>query len=514
MRFPRSSGILLHPTSLASRHGIGDLGREAYEFLDFLESAGQTIWQVLPLGPTGYGDSPYQCFSAFAGNPLLISLDRLVDQGLLSASDLRNVSLAAGNIDFPAVQLLKLGLLRKAASAFAGHATPAQQSALAAFRERHRLWLDDFALFMALKERHGMIAWPFWQTKLRDREPVEMERVRLDCSEAVFAHTFFQFVFFEQWDALHADARRRGIRIMGDIPIYAAGDSSDVWARRALWQLREDGQPAQMAGVPPDYFSATGQLWGNPIYRWDLHALENYAWWVARFRGTFEMVDMVRVDHFRGFQAYWQVPFGEPTAMNGSWIPGPGADLFEAVERVLGPLPIVAENLGVITPAVEEIRRRFRFPGMAILQFAFGRDPQAPDFKPHNYPREIVAYSGTHDNDTTAGWWTSSGAGDSTRSAKDIAEERAFALSYLGADGSEIHWSFIRALMASVADTVIFPAQDLLGLGSSARMNMPSTLGRNWKFRLAPNALSPQIAERLHEFARNYDRLPPAARTS
>ena len=482
MRFPRSSGLLLHPTSLAGGHGIGDLGPAAHEFLDFLTAAGQSLWQVLPIGPTGYGDSPYQTFSAFAGNPLLISLGE-PGPG------------PEGDVDFEEVLAHKWPLLRKAALRFRG-------------RKLSAPWLKDYTLFMALKEAHGMRAWPEWPAELRDREPAALERARRELREDIEVHEALQSLFFEQWNSLRDACHRRGVRLMGDIPIYAAGDSSDVWVHRDYWQVRPDGNPEWMAGVPPDYFSATGQLWGNPIYRWDRHARDSYSWWVERFRATFELFDMVRIDHFRGFQAYWQVPWGETTAMHGEWIPGPGAGLFEAVEEELGELPVLAENLGVITPEVEAIRKRFGFPGMAILQFAFGNDPQAPDFKPHNYPREIVAYSGTHDNDTTVGWWTSAGAGDSTRTAAEVAAERAFTLEYLGVDGSEIQWSFLRALMASVADTVIFPVQDVLGLGSEARMNTPATLGRNWKWRMKPGALTPAHAERLRKMASAYDRLP------
>jgi 4-alpha-glucanotransferase len=488
--FPRSSGILLHPTSLDSLYGIGDLGPAAYRFLDFLESAGQTLWQVLPLGPTGYGDSPYQCFSAFAGNPLLISLDNLKEQGLLSEADLENAQMEPGAlVDYPRVTERKMAALRKAAGAFGGSGD------FEKFQERQKHWLGDFARFMALKEQFGMAAWPSWPA---GEHEADATRVRV--------HTFLQFAFFEQWCALKDEANRRGIRLMGDIPIYASGDSSDVWAQPGLWKLQADGQPSLMAGVPPDYFSATGQLWGNPIYDWEAHAAQGYAWWIARFRATFEMFDLVRVDHFRGFQAYFQVPFGEPTAVNGEWVKGPGAELFEALQKALGRLPIVAENLGVITPEVEAIREQFGFPGMSILQFAFGKDPQAPTFRPHNYPREVVAYTGTHDNDTTMGWWTSETGVDSTRSAEDIAEEREFARAYLDTDGREMNWAFIRALMASVADTVVFPVQDLLGLGKEARMNTPATLGGNWRWRLLPGQLAPEIAGRLWKYADCYER--------
>jgi 4-alpha-glucanotransferase len=484
MLFPRSSGILLHPTSLPGPYGIGDLGPAAYEFLDFLEAAGQKLWQVLPLGPTGYGDSPYQTFSAFAGNPLLISLDVLADEGLLDSADLLAARLPpASSVDFPAVIAAKWRALNQAALRF--RPTPEFE----AFEERQKSWLPGFTRFMALKERFAMAPWYDWPQPPQVADPAR-----------VAAHAFFQYAFFSQWTKLRNEAKRRGIRLMGDIPIYAAGDSADVWAQPHLWQL------LQMAGVPPDYFSATGQLWGNPIYDWAAHAATGYAWWIDRLRFGFEAFDLIRLDHFRGFQAYWQVPHGELTAQNGHWVTGPGAALFEAAERALGPLPLVAENLGVITPEVEAIRHRFGFPGMAILQFAFGTDEQALSFRPHNYPRELVAYSGTHDNDTTVGWWTSSGAAASTRSEEEVGKERALALEYLGVDGREIHWSFIRALMASVANTVIFPMQDVLGLGSDARMNTPSTMGGNWKFRLLPGQISGDAAARLREFAVNDQR--------
>jgi len=496
----------LHPTSLPGGHGIGDLGPTAFEFLDFLSSAGQTLWQVLPLGPTGYEDSPYQTFSAFAGNPILISLELLAGQGLLRASEVRDLPQPPGNVVYAEVLQRKLPLLRKAAQAFAHQASGAQKSALEQFRTRAGYWIEDYSLFMALKETHGMQSWTTWPQPLRDRQAEALAEARKRYAAQCEAHTVMQHLFFEQWSALRQACHDRGVRLMGDIPIYAAGDSADVWAKRQYWLTRDDGNPEFMAGVPPDYFSATGQLWGNPIYRWDAHQRDGYAWWIERFRATLQMVDMVRVDHFRGFQAYWQVPWGESTAMKGEWVPGPGASIFEAVEKALGELPILAENLGVITPEVEAIRHRFGLPGMAILQFAFGKDPQAPDFKPHNYPREVVAYSGTHDNDTTVGWWTSTGQGDSTRTAQDIADERAFTLEYLGVDGHEIHWSFIRTLLGSVADTVIFPVQDVLGLGSEARMNMPSTVGRNWKWRMLPGALTHTHAERLRRMVNVYDR--------
>jgi 4-alpha-glucanotransferase len=498
MRFPRSSGILLHPTSLPGRYGIGDLGAEARCFVDFLAAAGLRLWQVLPLGPTGYGDSPYQCFSARAGNPLLISLQRLVEQGWLDASSLASApAFPEDQVDFARLIPWKTAVLESAAR---------KRSGYEAFCEANRHWLDDFALFMALKAAHHGVAWTHWEPGARDRDPKALAQWRERLAEPVAAQKLLQFVFFEQWSELREYARARKVRIMGDLPIYVAHDSADVWANRRYFRLDAQGNPTVVSGVPPDYFSQTGQLWGNPIYRWDVLANDGYRWWLDRFRAAFEMVDMIRLDHFRGFEAYWEVPASEPTAVNGRWIKGPGAALFRAAQATLGELPLVAENLGVITPEVEAIRHEFGFPGMSILQFAFGNDAQAPTFRPHNYPREVVAYSGTHDSDTTVGWWSSQGRGESTRSDDDIRRERDFAMRYLNTDGRQIHWVFIRALLASVADTVLFPLQDVLGLGTEARMNQPATLGGNWRWRYRAGALKPELAERLRELAELYER--------
>ncbi len=502
MKFPRSSGILLHPSSLASRHGIGDLGGEARRFVDFLAAAGQKLWQVLPLGPTGYGESPYQCYSAWAGNPLLISLDRLVEQGWLDASALQGApDFPDGEVDFERLVPWKTRWLESAAQQVE-RAGPGFE----AFSEANQHWLNDFALFAALKQHHNLVAWTQWEPGARDRDPAALAKWRERLAAPIAAQKFLQFVFFEQWRELREYARERGVRIMGDLPIYVAHDSADVWAHRRYFHLDAQGNPTVVSGVPPDYFSATGQLWGNPIYRWDVLAEDGYRWWLDRFRATFEMVDMIRLDHFRGFEAYWEVPATESTAVNGRWVKGPGADLFRAAKAEMGELPLVAENLGVITPEVEAIREEFGFPGMAVLQFAFGTDPQSPTFRPHNYPREVVAYTGTHDNDTTAGWWKSKGSGDSTRSEEDIRRERDFALRYLNTDGREINWTFIHALEASVANTVLIPMQDVLGLGSEARMNQPATLGGNWRWRYCPGAMKPEYAKRLREMTELYDR--------
>ena len=506
MSFPRSSGILLHPTSLPGQYGIGELGPEAHRFADFLREAGQRIWQVLPLGPTGYSDSPYQCFSAFAGNPLLISFDILLERGYLDARQLNmRPEFPASQTDFGAVIAWKIPLLREAFKAFQSGA-PSEREAFSAFCKRHASWLDEFALFMALKEIHHNVAWTEWDRDLATREPVALERARRELHDEIECNKFIQFEFERQWRDLKAHCARNDIRIMGDVPIYVAMDSADVWANRDLFELDEAGRPKVVSGVPPDYFSATGQLWGNPIYRWQTHAETGYAWWIARLRRSLEMLDMIRLDHFRGFEAYYEIPGGEKTAVNGAWVKGPGASLFEALEGALGKLPIVAENLGVITPEVEALRTRFGFPGMAILQFAFGKDPQGPDFKPHNYPHHLVAYTGTHDNDTVVGWWTSAAGAGSVRTATDVAEELDYARRYLNTDGREINWVMIRTLLASVADTVLFPLQDVLGIGSEGRMNLPGTSSGNWRWRFTERALTPAISLRLKQWVETYER--------
>ena len=507
MRLPRSSGILLHPTSLAGPFGIGDLGVEARRFVQFLADARQTVWQVLPLGPTGFGDSPYQCFSALAGNPLLISPQRLAERGWLDQSALAGApEFPTSKVEFERVIPWKTALLESAAGCFLHSASPAEQARFHSFCDLNQDWLDDFALFMALKQRHGYTVWSQWEPAIRRRDPAALASWRETLVEPIAIHKFLQFAFFSQWQDLRDYARSHRIRLMGDLPIYVAHDSADVWVNPQYFELDADGNPTVVAGVPPDYFSATGQLWGNPIYRWPALAQDGYRWWLRRFRAAFDQVDLVRLDHFRGFQAYWEVPAGEPTAVHGRWVNGPGGELFRVAREALGELPLVAENLGVITPEVEAIRHEFAFPGMSILQFAFGNDPQAATFRPHNFTREVVAYTGTHDCDTTVGWWTSQGRGESTRTAEDIRREREFARAYLTTDGSEIHWAFIRTLMASVADTVLIPLQDVLGLGSEARMNQPATIGGNWRWRYKPEMLAPPLAKRLAELTRIYER--------
>jgi 4-alpha-glucanotransferase len=509
MAFRRSSGVLLHPTSLPGGYGIGDLGPAALDFVDLLAAGKQRVWQVLPLGPTGYGDSPYQCFSAFAGNPLLVSLDRLIDDGLLTAADAAaGLSPPTSTVDFPAVIAHREALWPRVLERFDASAVSPMHERFERFRLSQANWLNDYALFMAVKSAHGQKPWTLWARDIAHREPDAIARWTERCAREIRQHQLTQFLFFEHWQHVRDACHARSIQIMGDLPIFVAHDSADVWSRQELFRLDPDGNPEVVAGVPPDYFSATGQLWGNPHYRWDELARTGYAWWIERFRALLTMVDAIRIDHFRGFEASWQVAGGSTTAVNGEWVKGPGAALFEAVRSALKleQLPFVAENLGVITPAVESLRRQFDWPGMAILQFAFGTDPQAPDFRPHNYQRNLVVYTGTHDNDTTVGWWTGE-AGHSTRSNEDIREERDYVSRYLALDGQSVQWAFIRAVMASVANTAIVPVQDLLGLGSDARMNRPGVASGNWRWRLTPEQLTRDVMERLGDLAETFERV-------
>lgn len=507
MIFPRCSGILLHVTSLPGGYGIGDLGSSAHEFVEFLAEAGQKIWQVLPLSPTGYGDSPYQCFSAFAGNPLLVDLKGLQEQGLLSPHDFVNApDLPEDHVEFGRVIAFKYGLLRKAAQNFFSDANRADRGAFDVFCKNHTHWLDDYALFMAYKAVYKEVAWVHWDAAMRQHNPVALKEWQEKLSSEIEIHKFAQFEFFRQWEKLRDHCRRCGISIMGDIPIYVAHDSADVWAHPELFRLDEQSRPIAVAGVPPDYFSATGQLWGNPLYRWDVSAASGHRWWIERVRASLRLFDLVRLDHFRGFEAYWEIPANALTAAEGRWVKGPGAEFFSTLQAELKELPFIAENLGVITPEVENLRKQFGFPGMSLLQFAFGNDPQGPSFRPHNYFRELVAYTGGHDNDTTVGWWSSSGVGESTRTAEDIRKERDFTRAYLGFQNEPVNWVFIRTVLASVADLAIIPLQDVLGLGSEARMNLPGTVSGNWKWRYKSGALTPAIREQLKTLAALYDR--------
>jgi 4-alpha-glucanotransferase len=508
VKFPRCSGILLHLTSLPGPFGIGDLGPCACEFADFLFAAGQKLWQVLPLNPTGYGDSPYQCFSAFAGNPMLLSLERLREHGLLQKSDLDLAPVfPKDSVDYGPVIAFRMAALRRAAQVFFADGSRADRAAFDRFCESASPSLDDYALFMACKDAHQGTMWTSWDTQIRSRDAQAVSEWSRKLAPELKAYKFWQFEFFQQWEHLKSYCQQRGIRFMGDIPIYVAHDSADVWAHPDLFYLDDLGLPTVVSGVPPDYFSATGQLWGNPIYRWDFLAANGYQWWIERFRAALALFDMVRLDHFRGFESYWEVPAKETTATHGRWVKGPGENLLSVLQNVFGGLPIVAENLGVITPQVEQLRQQFGLPGMSLLQFAFGTDPQGPSFRPHNYSHDLVAYTGGHDNDTTVGWWSSSGAGDSTRTPEDVRKEREFARAYLNFnDDSEINWVMIRAVLASVADVAIVPLQDVLGLGTAARMNLPGKISGNWKWRYRPGALSAELSQRLRCLVTLYDR--------
>lgn len=503
----RASGILLHPTSLPGRFGIGDLGQAAYDFVNFLEATGQSLWQVLPLGPTGYGDSPYQCFSAFAGNPVLVSLEELVGDGWLSESDLLGApQFGDGLVAYGPVIEFKTALLERAHNNFVAKASAEAKADYLRFTERAGWWLDDYATYRSIKDEHGGQEWTKWEAYLRDHEDRALHFFREQHTLEISRHKFFQYLFFKQWLRLAAYANERGVRIIGDLPIFVAHDSADVWANRELFYLDEQGQPTKVAGVPPDYFSETGQLWGNPLYRWDVMAQDGYRWWTNRLRAALGLVDIVRLDHFRGFEKYWAVPGGEKTAVKGEWELGPGAPLFAALEKSLGELPIIAEDLGMITAEVYALRDQFHLPGMRVLQFAFGTDPQADEFKPYNFTPNSVVYTGTHDNDTTVGWFTTEGAGMSTRADDEVQKERQFVLQYLGSDGIKIHWDFIRLALASVADTAIIPLQDVLGLGSEARMNVPARESGNWGWRYRAEQLTTEIRARLAELTEIYGR--------
>ena len=506
MTFPRSSGILLHPTSLPGPFGIGDLGPEAYRFADFLAAAGQSLWQMLPLGPTGYGDSPYAGYSAFAGNTLLISPEQLVSEGLLTTRDLVGIPLLpAHKVDFEQVNKLKSDLLQRAYERYRRTTDTGLRSAFETFCERFKSWLDDYACFRALKDKNGGRAWNEWETSLVQRDPVALARAREAFAEEIEAHKFYQFLFFKQWSALKAYCNERAIRLVGDIPIFVALDSADVWTNPDQFKLNPDGTPIVVAGVPPDYFSKTGQLWGNPLYNWERMLADGFRWWIERVRATLQTVDIVRIDHFRGFVACWEIPGGDQTAERGHWVEAPGRELFIAIRQTLGQLPIIAEDLGVITPEVEKLRDDFGFPGMRILQFAFSSDTKNHDL-PHNYHPNVVVYTGTHDNDTTVGWFNSVAGEGSTRDAEQVERERDFCLKYLNTDGREIHWDFVRTAWASVADTAVAPLQDLLGLGTEARMNLPNSTSGNWSWRFTAEALKDEIGPRLMELSELYGR--------
>lgn len=498
-RFPRSSGVLLHLTSLPSPHGSGDLGPAAYHFIDWLHAAGQSVWQFLPLGGIGLGGSPYMSSSAFAGNVLLIDLSELHRRGWLEADDLvAQDGLSDERVQFDRVIPYRMERLRRAAARFETTATPQERADLAAFQAAQAVWLDDYALFMALSEHYGERLWNTWDAALAQRQPEALQQARAQHAERVAFWTFAQWCFFRQWAALRAYAHDKGVRLMGDMPIFISLNSADVWARPDLFQLDANGHPTVVAGVPPDYFSATGQRWGNPHYRWAAHEAEGFAWWIARLRATFELVDWVRVDHFRGFESCWEIPADEPTAIGGRWVQAPGVALFEAVSKALGPLPIIAEDLGVITPEVTALRQRFGFPGMRILHFAWGQNDGGDNaYLPHNYTHDTVVYPGTHDNDTSEGWW-----------ATAPEAVRHHLREYLACDGGDIAWTLIRAASASVADIALFALQDVLRLDGTQRMNTPGTAQGNWTWRFTWDQVQPGHAAGLLRFGQLYNRLP------
>ncbi len=477
----RHAGILLHPTSLPGAGGNGELGAEAQRFVEFLAACGITVWQTLPLGPTHHDGSPYQCLSLFAGNPLLISLERLAEQGWLSPEALR-----------PPKQ--RCGLLMQAQQTFFQQATAEQRAAYAAFRIEQAYWLEDYALYRALKQAHDERAWTQWPDKLRDREPEALEQARYGM-EPLIEHIYFeQFIFSEQWQTLKGAANARGIRLFGDMPIFVAHDSADVWTHRADYDLDAQGNPHVVAGVPPDYFSSTGQLWGNPHYRWEHIAATGFRCWIERLQRQLQLFDLIRIDHFRGFEAHWEIPADHQTAMHGRWVPAPGDALFQALQQHFGALPLVAEDLGLITPEVHALRDKYGLPGMKVLQFAFDGGAKNP-YLPHQHEHNCVVYTGTHDNDTTLGWFQSLPP-----------EQKQYVDDYLGVPGEPMPWPLIRAALASVAHLAVIPMQDILMLGGEARMNTPGTIKGNWRWRFSWDQVTPDLSERLRHLNRLYNR--------
>jgi len=475
---------------MPGRFGIGELGRGARRFVDFLSQAGQSLWQILPLGPTGYGDSPYQPFSAFAGNPLLINLEELIEEGLLSEEDLDPPeSFPEGRVHYSRVRQFKDRALRRSYDRFRRWGDESTRGDLASFIEENRFWLDDYSLFMALKGRFNGAPWIDWEADIALRGERALARWHRRLREEVDYQRYLQFQFSRQWRRLRQYANDAGISIIGDVPIFMGHDSADVWSRRELFRLDQRGRPTLVAGVPPDYFSPTGQLWGNPLYRWEVMEKNGYAWWIERLRTVLGQVDLARLDHFRGFAGYWEVKSGEDTAVNGRWVRGPGGSFFRQVARELGRLPIIAEDLGVISEDVVALRREFGLPGMRVLQFAFGDDAGNPHL-PHNLPRNCVVYTGTHDNDTTLGWF-----------AAQDQELRHRVRIYTGSDGNDINWSFIRLAMNSVCEMALFPLQDVLGLGSEARLNQPGRPHGNWTWRYREEMLTEELAATLRDLA-------------
>ena len=495
MKWPRASGILVHPTSLPGPYGAGDLGPATCHLLDFLAAGKQKLWQVLPLGPTGYGNSPYASLSAFAGNPILISPEWLVEDGLLTAGEFAAPpAFPVQRVDYGDVVPWKMALLETSFKSFRSQTNTPIHCEYEAFCTAQHSWLDDYAFFAALKDAHGGVAWVDWEERVARREPDALATARKRLADAIEFQRYIQFLFFRQWARVREAARERGISIIGDVAIFVAHDSADVWAHPELFQLDEDGQPTVVAGVPPDYFSPTGQRWGNPLYRWDVLADTHYAWWVERIRQARELLDIVRLDHFRGFYSYWEVPGDSETAIDGKWVPGPGEALFSAIRDALGDVPFIAEDLGQITPGVNRLRERLQFPGMRVLQFGFGANAKNQHL-PHNFDHNTVVYTGTHDNDTTRGWFE-------TRTG----HERSHPLKYLECDAHDVVWEMIRAAMASVATLAVVPMQDVLDLGTESRMNFPSRADGNWEWRCTDEQFAPTVAKRLANLSSLYGR--------
>lgn len=490
----RRSGVLMPVSSIPSRYGIGTFSRQAYDFINLLEQAGQTYWQMLPLGPTGYGDSPYQSFSTFAGNPYYIDLEALIEKGWLTEEECDQYDFGDNEeyIDYEKIYLSRFKALRTAY----GNSRIGEQEDFQRFCRENAYWLDDYALYMAVKNSFGGKSWSEWDDDIRLRRPEAMKRYREKFADEIGFYQFQQYLFAVQWFALKAYANQKKIQIIGDIPIYVAFDSADTWANPELFQLDEDLIPVAVAGCPPDAFSATGQLWGNPLYRWDYHKETEYAWWMKRIAYCYDLYDVVRIDHFRGFDEYYSIPYGDPTAEFGHWEKGPGYDIFKTMKAKLGNKAVIAEDLGFLTDTVIKLVKKTGYPGMKILQFAFDSREES-DYLPHNYTANSIVYTGTHDNDTTVGWYD-------TLNRKD----KTFAKKYLNIrSNKDVHWAFIRAALASVSDTCIIPMQDYLGLGTEARINMPSTLGTNWKWRMLPGQFTEELAEQMKDMARLYGRV-------
>jgi len=502
MPFPRAAGILLHPTSLPSRGGVGDFGPAAYRFVDFLSSARQGLWQVLPLGPLGYGNSPYSSTSAFAGNPLLISLERLADRGWIERDKVEGLEAGSGPVEYEPVFARKIPLLFESARNFllTGSADALQR--YESFRAENAWWLDDFVLFDALRARRKLESWNHWPRDLAQRDPAALQKARDELAADIQIRSVLQFAFYEQWRALRHYCGERAIRVVGDVAIFMNHDSADVWTHRELFRLDQNLEPEVVAGVPPDFFSKTGQRWGNPLYDWDVMKERGYEWWIQRLRWATRNCDYIRLDHFRGFDQFWEIPASDATAVNGRWVDGPRDDLFVKLREALGGLPFFAEDLGYITPEVHALRERLQIPGMAVLQFGFG-DEGAHIYLPHRAEGKVI-YTGTHDNDTVAGWWNSGAAEHERRNAE----------AYFGRCEDGIHWAFVRAAFGSTASLSIVPLQDVLGLGSEARMNTPSLHGGNWRWRFDQGKLTGELAAKLALMAELTDRLPKAFATA